>query len=330
MSFLNFPLNAEIRKVKTSLILGDGIAFRYGAQSGQGGLELQNSSSIIGNVYSNGPVTGSNNYIYGEVVSAGSSGLVSGIHATGTVFAHSLENSAVDKDAYYTTISNTDVSGSSYPNSPDEPLADLPISDNKIEEWKQIAVDGTVIDTPCPYTISADTTLGPAKINCDLIVTGNGTTLSLTGHVWVVGNITARLSSQIRIDPSLGSQSVALIADNPSNRSTGSTITLQNNTAFQGSGAANSFVFLISQNNSAESGGTKDAIIMTQGSGAAVAYAGHGLITLANTVDLKEITAYKIILKNSASITYESGLPSTLFSSGPGGGYDILRWQEVE
>jgi len=55
-----------------------------------------------------------------------------------------------------------------------------------------------------------------------------------------------------------------------------------------------------------------------------VAYAAHGLIPLANSVSLKEVTAYKIKLQNSAKVTYDTGLPSAVFQSGPGGSWSFV------
>ena len=37
------------------------VSFRFAIQSGNGGFTLQNSSSIVGNVYSGGPVIGTGN-----------------------------------------------------------------------------------------------------------------------------------------------------------------------------------------------------------------------------------------------------------------------------
>ena len=87
---------------------------------------------------------------------------------------------------------------------------------------------------------------------------------------------------------------------------------------------------MISQNNSAETGGSTNAISMGQGASALVSYASHGQITLQQSVSVKEVTAYKIILQNSANVTYDTGLPSVLFESGPAGGYDITSWKEIQ
>src|SRR6185295_15723259 len=112
----------------------------------------------------------------------------------------------------------------------------------------------------------------------------------------VTGNITTQTGPTIRIDPALGSQNVAIIADNPSNQTGSGIITVGQSTIFLGSGSAGSFVFLISQNKSAEQGGSTVAISMAQGASALVAYASHGLLTLSQSVSVKEATGYKIAL----------------------------------
>lgn len=306
------------------------ISFRYAIQSGLGGFTLQNSSSIQGNVYSGGSVIGSGgNMIYGDVVSAGATGLVYGIHATSSVYAHTIGNAGtgttVDKNAYYTVKTNTTVSGQSFPNSPDLPIVSLPISDAQITEWENIAAaGGTIACNGGSYKISSGTTvLGPKKISCDLLIS-NSAKVTIAGHLWVTGNITIQNSSEVKMDPALGATNVAIIADNPSNRLTSSIITTANTATFKNSGTNGSFVYLISQNNSAELGGNTAAINLSNSATALVAYAAHGLIPLANSVSLKEVTAYKVTLQNSAKVIYDTGLQSSLFDSGPGGSWSYI------
>ena len=308
------------------------ISFNYGIQSGNGGFVLQNSSSVTGNVFSSGSITGSGNTINGDVISAGLGGLVYGVHATGSVYAHMIgnasQNTTVDKNAYYmTTITNTNVSGLNcpnahcFPNSTDQPVVALPISDAQISQWENDAA-GTVTGCTGIYEIKNTTaSLGTQKITCDLDI--KGSTVTLTGPVWVTGNITIETGSIIKMSPDLGSDNVAFMADNPANRLSSSKIALQNGAIFQGSGAHGSYVFMISQNNSAETGGSTNAISMGQGASALVGYASHGQITLSQSTNVKEITAYKIVLTNTASVTYDTGLPNTLFESGPGGSWVV-------
>jgi len=339
----------SLRRIHT--ILSDstvGVAFNYGLQTSHGGLILENTSSIIGNVYSNGTVTGTDNYIYGDVVSAGSTGLINNIIATGSAYAKSITNSDICGDAYYQSIDAASLSflnsptvgkcgspttpGTAYPGSSDQPHRDLPITDEQIEDWEAAAEQGGTIST-CTggnYTIDTDVNLGPVKITCNLIIT-NDPVVTLYGNVWVTGNITIQNTSIVRVAASLGNKSVVMVADNPSATTTSSKITLENSTVFSGSGTPGSHLLLISQNGSAENGGSTVAIdIRNTVTGDLLVYARHGEIQLAQNISLKEVTAYKTKLKNSAQIVYESGLANLLFNSGPSGGYEIQGWREIK
>lgn len=317
--------------VKANVAISDSvIAFHYGIQSGNGGFFMDNSAKVHGNVFSSGSVIGtSQNDIYGDVVSSGPSGLVYGVHATSSVYAHTIGNASestlIDKDAYYATVkTNTTVRGTSHPGSADQATASLPISDEQISEWEAAAAaGGTAVCSSGKYNIPSGTaSLGPIKIPCDLDISGSSV-VTVYGHIWVTGDIIVQNSSTVKMAPALGAANVAIIADNPSNRLTSSTIKVKNTATFQDSGTPGSFVFLISQNNNAETGGDEEAFELANSASALVAYAAHGLIPLENTVSLKEVTAYKIRLKNSANVIYDSGLPSAVFQSGPGGSWCV-------
>jgi len=323
-------VNNNIRKVKVIMVSGDGIAFHYGVQSGDGGMIMENLSKVTGNVYSTGPILSlDDNEIGGDVISAGSSGSVSGVYATGTVFANNISESEIDGDAYYQTISDTIVWGTSYPDSSDQPVYNLPISDELIESWKSSATT-SVISEPCPYEIESDTTLGPVKIACDLVIKDDPT-VTLTGPVWVEGDITFQNNAIVRVDAGVRGKSIPIVADNPNDRLSSSKIILKNNVEFYGSGEDGSYVLMISQNNSAESGGDEKAIeIINNVLGDLLVYSGHGEISIQNGATLKEVTAYSIHLSNLADVVYETGLASLLFDSGPSGGMSIISWEEVE
>ncbi len=332
-----------VRKVQAGISLGTGISFHYGIQAGQGGFNLSNSSSVIGNVYASGPIIGSGNMIYGDVVSAGSSGQIYGIHATGSAYAHTLGKSGfttiIDKNAYYQSKISTTVTGTSYPGSADQSVAPLPITDSQIAAWESDAAAGGILDSSeCDaYSAASNTctfntsrSIGPKKIPFNLLIKSASAVITVSGPLWVTGNIDTQTQPTISMDPALGSSNVAVIADNPANRLTNSIITINQGTVFNNSGTVGSFVFMISQNNSAENGGTTDALTMNQGASALVGYAIHGQITLSQSVSLKEVTAYKIVLTQSANVTYDQGLPSVLFESGPSGGYSVTSWKEVQ
>lgn len=317
------------RTVRASLVTGVGTNFFYGVQLGEGGLVLENTSRVVGNVYSNGPVDGSgSNLIVGSAVSAGPGGLIRDVHATSSGYAHTIVDVIIDGDAYYQSISGSVVSGVSYPGSPDQATSTLPITDAMIATWESAAQAGVVISSPCPYTINSNTPLGPAKINCDLTIEGSPT-VTLGGPVWVAGNIIVKNTPLIRVASSLGTTSVAVIADNPANQLESSAIELQNSALFSGSGSVGSYVLMLSQNKSAETGGSEKAITVKNSvDGALLVYAGHGEVQIENSVNLKEITAYRVRLKNNAEVVYETGLANLSFTSGPGGGWEIKSWGE--
>ena len=251
---------------------------------------MDNSSSVIGNVFSGGSVIGSSgNYIYGDVISSGANGLVYGIHATSSVYAHTIGGASqatiIDKNAYYTTKTNTTVTGTSYPNSSDQAAVPLPISDEQIGAWETLATaGGTATCSDGSYNISSGSaSIGPLKIPCNLNISGSSV-VTVGGHIWVTGNIIVQNSAKVKMAASLGASNVAIIADKPTDRLNGSTIKVQNSATFENSGTVGSFVFLISQNNSAENGGDEEAFELSNSASALVAYAAHGLIPLANSI----------------------------------------------
>ncbi|MGH9857824.1 MAG: hypothetical protein ACRD4B_08275, partial [Acidobacteriota bacterium] len=73
-----------------------------------------------------------------------------------------------------------------------------------------------------------------------------------------------------------------------------------------------------------------NVMTISNNSAGVIYYAPRGKLHFSNNATAKEATAYGIELDNQATITYESGLQNTTFSSGPAGGWDITSWQEVE
>lgn len=323
--------SSNIRKTRILLTQGSGVAFNYGLQAGDGGIFMENFSSISGNVYSNGSTTGSNNNIInGTIVSAGPSGLIDGIHVTDSGYSHTITDSVIDGDVYYQNISGTTVGGVLYPGSADQPTSTLPITDDLISQWESDAEAGGIISSPCPYTINNDETIGPVKINCKLEISGNYT-ITLNGPVWVVGDVIISNNPVIKTSSSVGDNSVTLISDDPLNRTTSSKVQISNSPTFLGSGAEGSYILIISQNTSAEDGGSEIALNVSNNAGGdLLLYASHGEILLQNSVSLKEVTGYKIHLQNNTDVIYETGLANLLFTSGPSGGFDINSWLEVQ
>ncbi len=345
-----------IRKVEVNLILGTGIAFHYGVQVGQGGLEMSNSSKIIGNAYSSGNIIGTNSArIQGTAIASGPTGIIDGMdidgdawshtirgistvggkatHAvlqnttvTGNVIADSISNCAIGGTAKYDTRTSCTITGAvTTPNPAVFVPADilpLPISEAQIDIWEAEAVGGGILGS---QTWSSGTrSMGPKKINGNLDMSGNAE-LVITGTLWVTGDIKLSNTSKIRLDVGYGSSSGVVIAGIDESATTGY-IEIANSAQVLGSGSAGSYIMLLSQ----KEGIGSDAIKTSNSSVTAILYAGEGQIEISNSAALKEVTAYKLEINNSATVTYESGLANNNFSSGPGGGYDILSWKEIE
>jgi hypothetical protein len=245
------------------------------------------------------------------------------------MYAKTITDSVITKDAYYQTITGSSVGGVSYPGSANQATSSMPISEEILDQWEADAVAGGVIMTPCPYKITSTVTLGPVKIDCDLEISNDGV-LNLAGMVWVKGNLYIKNNATINISPSISGRTAAVIADNPTNRTSSGRAELTNSSNFLGSGN-NSYVMIVARNASASSGGGDFAIKLGNSiTGKLLVYAPKGLIEIENSASLKEATGWKLRLKNSASVTYESGLANLLFTSGPSGGYQIESWEEVQ
>lgn len=344
------------RKVKLSLKTGGvGVSFHYGVQVGQGGLEMSNSSKIIGNVYSSGNIIGTNSArIQGSAIASGPTGIIDGIDidedswshtirgistvgrnathsvlqntsVTGNVVADSISNCTIGGTAKYDTRTSCTVSGTTTTPNPDVfvPAATLPlpISEDQIDAWEQEAVSGGTVGSQ--IFNEGTRSLGPKKVNGDLILS-NTAELVVTGTLWVTGEIKLSNTAILRLDPSYGSSSGVVLAGIDESVSAGY-IEISNSAQALGSGSAGSHIMLLSQR---EMG--SNAIKTANSSAAAILYAGEGQIEITNSAALKEVTAYKLKITNIATVTYETGLANTNFTSGPSGGWAISAWKEVE
>lgn len=327
------------RRVKSTLTTTTGESFIYGVWSGTGGVDLQQSSTITGNLFSEGPVTGSNNVISGTVISGGTTGLngsISGIQNTGgaSMYAGTISNSTISGKAYCNSISGS--STSTCNTLTQQTAGAFPINDADIANWETVATTGgTVTCSGGKYTINSDVNFGPKKVPCDLEIVGTGSgggiVVTLQGPIWVTGNITLKNHATVRVDPTLTGQTIVMIADKPSDRHDSSSIDIQgSNINFYGASGGNSWVMLISENTSAKDGGSDRAITFYQSATGVevLLYSRYGNILLQQSSSVAEVTAYKITLQNTANVVYSQGLQNALFTSGPGGAWYVQDWKE--
>ncbi|HEX9722597.1 MAG TPA: pilus assembly PilX N-terminal domain-containing protein [Candidatus Paceibacterota bacterium] len=291
--------------------------FHYGAQVGDGGMYLDNNAIVDGNVFSNGDITGGN-----------------GSQASGTVqiagVGKKLNNVDVKVDAYVDICENngTTITGVLHANTPGscnygswtsglpiDPIP-LPIADSEILQWQNEADDGSPLGnvTVTNTNPGVDLSLGPKKITGELIVDNNAT-LELTGTLWVVGKVTIKNGAIVQLSPGYGTMSGMIISDN---------IVLLDNTSVSTGGQPGRYLMYISTSTSSQ------AIEAKNGSQSDILYTNTGTIKLDNNAKPREIVGYRIELSNNAVVTYETGLQTAAFTSGPGGGWTVTSWKEVE
>ncbi len=229
----------------------------------------------------------------------------------GDVHANTIENIEIEGDAYYQVISDSNVDGISYPGSADPPPKVFPISEANILDWKQQAENAGVSSGDISTCIS---TLGPGKIvgnvtfnnNCNIIV---------KSPVFIEGNLILNNSNTLTLSPEFGATSGVIVVDG--------TIDFGNSNKLLGTGQGSSLLMALSTYDSRANG--VSAIRVNNSGNSGVLYADKGIIEPGNSNSFKELTAWKIRLMNSTTITYETGLSSVLFSSGPTGSISVIK-----
>ena len=96
-------------------------------------------------------------------------------------------------------------------------------------------------------------------------------------------------------------------------------IEVNNIAVFQKAGP-DSYVMLVTT-----AAGNDDQFEVGNSADALIAYAPYGEVEITNSARLREIVGWRVEVKNSAEVTYESGLANVNFSSGPGGSWTIVR-----
>lgn len=357
---------SRFRSVKSVLTTTAGASFVYGAQVGDGGLVMENSSRVSGSVYSNGDIVGFNSpEITGDAFAAASSSIMNIFRVGADARANRIQDTAVVRNATSTTaiaggsvgahgyadsFSGGTVSGNAYyvtsvsatttvqgqriqlaePPSNLSKLS-LPISDTQLDAWERDAsLIGTTTPGTCPYKPANGSTL-QGVITCGVEIEGTKV-ITLTGTLHVQGDFEMENSAELALAPSFCATSPFLsgivVVDQNTDRSNSGKVSIENSAQILGCGSG-SYIMVASRNNSAEVGGNEVAVDLKNSSASAIFYAPHGEMVIQNTIQVKEATAWRLHTKNSAEVRYESGLNNVQFSSGPAGGWRVGSWQEV-
>jgi hypothetical protein len=307
------------RHVSAEVAYGAGVAFNYGLQAGVSGVDIGGGSTIDGNVYSNGPIDAVSATITGTAVSAGSTGFIGGANYVGGVdigeggvgdaWAHTVQGASVAGTNYCATGTHNNKSCTT--SKGDAPVVDLPYTDQDILDWKADAHTGGTTSGNV-HVDWRGMTLGPREITGNLTVDGGGT-LTMTGTLYVHGTVTVTGGGKIMLPANFGKDSATIVSDGTMSISGGGST---------GSGDPASFLFLVTTSSSAS------AIHVTGGAGAIAVSAQNGTIVLDGGCDLKAAAAKSLDISGGTTVTYDSGLASPAFKSGPSGGVTVIDWSE--
>ena len=347
------------RETNVTLQAGAGVGFNYGIQSGDGGFILSGGSTITGNVYSSGNIQASSGvHITGTAITSGPTSyigdgvgnpwmgtVVIGTEGVGDAWAYKVLGANVAGNLYC-QLPATFPTGSKNnkdcdPSRGIPPAQPMPFTDENIIAWKNAASAGGIItnpigsnsstcrqnkNCPCPGNSSSDNnakncvvddvdaTFGPGKITGNLTVNGGGT-LTLTGTVWVVGKVTVTGGGNIKLPANYALNSETIISDN---------LVTINGGGSLGSGNPNSYLFIVSTSTS------NSAITVTGGAGAIAVDAQKGTVVLSGNASLNAAVGKTITATGGTNVTYQQGLASPSFQSGPSGGWTFGGWGETQ
>lgn len=282
------PAEKQTVQVDTS-ISSDIISFHYAIQVGEGGIVLGQSAQINGTVYSNAP-DGANKSIQGG------------------------QSSTITGDAWTVgTIStpNPLVQGTKHQN---QPPSQMPTID--YQKWRDIAAAGGTIDcsvTPALCTLSGQgiATIGNKKYIGDLDIKQQKI-VTMTGPVYVTGNISLSQSAQLNLDESFGSNGTVLITDG--------TISVGQSAGINPTNA-NPKGYILVVTPSADN----SAVTINQSGANAIFYALEGGAQMGQGAHATAVVAKSLTLGQTVTLTYDQGLASANFSSGPGGSWAIRK-----
>ncbi len=237
----------------------------------------------------------------------------------GDAWATTVKGTTAQGTIYCTTGLNNNKSCNTTKGSPAQQA--LPFSDANFQDWKDDAAAGGTITGN--YTVgSAGATLGPKKITGNLLINGGGT-LTLTGPLWVEGTVTITGGGKLKLPSTYAKNSETIISDSTISISGGGSV---------GSGTSGSYLFMVSTSqcpNDTNCGGLS-AININGGAGAIAANAQSGNVALSGGAAINAVVGNTITITGGSTVTYDSGLASPSFSSGPSGGWSISSWKEVQ
>lgn len=196
----------------------------------------------------------------------------------------------------------------------------IPLPSVNTEIWKTYATNGGTI-TGNYSAPSGTTDLGPKKITGDFNMTGSNSTINLTGPLYIQGNLSISGSgTQIKLSDAFGANGTVILVDG--------TISITGSGQKFMTNASGSFIMVISNSSNSNAisytgSGESDGLVM---------YATYGGMSISGSGEIVAMCAQTLNISGSGKILYRTGLPSTIFTGGPGGTWTITpgSWTEVK
>ncbi len=245
------------------------------------------------------------------------SNLSVGSAGVGDVRAHTVTGSTIAGSLYCQSGSGNNKPCNTSQADPSN--INFPISDANIQEWKDAASAGTTYSNSSYSYDGISVTAGPAKYLGNVTLT-NGAIMTLNGPVWILGTLSLSNNATVKLSSGYGASSGMILAHK---------IILGNNATLTGSGNSGSYLLAISDyvsSNSSDLG----VDISNNVAGKSIIYSPNAYAGFSNNANAKEVMAYGLTLSNNSTVTYETGLASTNFTTGPSGSWDITSWKETQ
>jgi hypothetical protein len=202
----------------------------------------------------------------------------------------------------------------------------FPVSDDDINNWKNQASSGQIINGGVSLNNKATTTIGALKIVGDLTIKNSGGIMTLNGPLYVTGNLTIEVGAGLVLPASYATKSETVVV--------GGTIKIRSGASVAGSGTNGSNILLTTLSTAGcadyNCTATSPAIEVSQSSSAdTILIAPHGAIYLSQGSNTKGVLANYLYMSNSAGISYDPSLNSTNFNSSTSTFWSINSMREI-
>lgn len=247
----------------------------------------------------------------GGVIMSNSATINGNIYSNGNISAGGGNQQTINGDAFAVgTIDSPPilVTGNKVPSASPEPLPTV-----DYDFWKNEANKNNDPITCSPTcTIDTSTSIGHKKYIGNLHLTNNAI-ITMTGPIHVTGNFSmSQGGTTLKLDESFGSSGTTLIVDG--------VVSLTQGGNFQTTSATpKGYILLVTTSISDQ------AITLSQTGATAIFYALEGGSELSQSANVASLVAKKLVMTQSATLTYETGLASAQFSTGPGGSWVVKK-----